>query len=142
MSDVLPPVAKSIFINCKKCEAERWHLVLTHTSPTAAKVECEVCKSKKTYTLPKAAKLKTPRVVKAKATGGGRSKTAHLDEYNSLMDQLSKEPVVPYNMRATFHANARVEHPKFGVGVVRNSLHEKIEVVFKDEVRSLVHGRG
>ena len=46
---VLPPVAKNISYYCKKCDSERYHKVIAHTSSIAAKLECEVCKSKKTY---------------------------------------------------------------------------------------------
>ena len=73
----LPPVAKSLFTFCKKCNADRYHRVLAHTSTSKAKIECEICKSKKTYTAPKAGA--TP--VRKKAPGvkgvGGRSWRGH-----------------------------------------------------------------
>jgi hypothetical protein len=37
--------------------------------------------------------------------------------------------------------NQKLEHPKFGIGFVKAVLPEKIEVVFSDEIRSLVHNR-
>ena len=55
MSDVLvlPAVAKNVLYQCKKCDAERYHRVLAHTSETSAKIECEICGSKKTFKLTK-----------------------------------------------------------------------------------------
>ena len=50
---ILPPVAKSFYTFCKKCDVDRYHMVLAHTSSTTAKIECEVCHSRKTYSLPK-----------------------------------------------------------------------------------------
>ncbi|MGE5084935.1 MAG: hypothetical protein ACM3MG_01440, partial [Bacillota bacterium] len=51
--NTLPPVAKSFFAFCKKCDADRYHVVLAHTSATSAKIKCEICGSQKTYSLPK-----------------------------------------------------------------------------------------
>lgn len=141
MSDLLPPVAKSIFVDCKKCEAERWHKVLAHTTETSAKLQCEVCGAKKTYSLPKAgAKPKKPR-----KTGEGvisRSRSAHNDEYQSLLSDYSKADISAYNMRMKFDVKGKLEHPKFGIGVIRSVVGDRIEVVFSDEVRMLVHNRG
>lgn len=141
MSDQLPPVAKSIFVDCKKCEAERWHKVLAHTSATSAKLQCEVCGSKKAFSLAKAgSKAKTPR--KTGEAVMSRSRSAHNDEYQSLLSEHSKADTSPYNMRMKFDSKGKLEHPKFGVGVIRNVIGDRIEVVFSDEVRMLVHNRG
>ncbi|MFN8945822.1 MAG: hypothetical protein ACK5WZ_14495, partial [Pseudobdellovibrionaceae bacterium] len=54
----LPSVAKSFFAFCKKCDADRYHVVLAHTSDKSAKLKCEVCKSIKSWSLPKAQEKK------------------------------------------------------------------------------------
>jgi hypothetical protein len=46
-----------------------------------------------------------------------------------------------YTMAQKFIAKQKVEHPKFGIGVVKTALPGKIEVLFQDEVRMLVHNR-
>ncbi|MBX3019587.1 MAG: hypothetical protein KF767_16990 [Bdellovibrionaceae bacterium] len=137
----LPAVAKSIYLECKKCEAERYHKVLAHTTATSAKVECEVCGSKKTYKLPSAKKAA------AKKPGTGKPRVAraskaeeHKNEFEKLMGGNGEAQ--KYNMKLKFENNAKIDHPKFGMGVVRSSLSDKIEVVFQDEVRNLVHNRG
>lgn len=137
----LPAVAKTIYLECKKCEAERYFKVLAHTSPTSAKVECEVCGSKKTYKLP------TAKKTAAKKTGTGKPRATrvskveeHKNEYEKLMNAAGDTQ--KYNMKLKFETNAKLDHPKFGMGVVRSSLSDKIEVVFQDEVRNLVHNRG
>ena len=139
----LPAVAKSIFTDCKKCGAERYHVVLAHTSATAAKVQCEICKSKKTYKLPSAKKV-TPGAKKPRVGGGPRSAAgraaAHEQEYQNLLS--SGSDAVPYSMKVKFPVNQKIQHPKFGVGVVKNAHQDKVEVVFLDEIRNLVHNRG
>jgi leucyl aminopeptidase (aminopeptidase T) len=141
----LPPVAKSIFVHCKKCEADRYHIVLAHKTASSASVQCEICKAKSTFKLPKAGADGAPRkltgaAAKKKAESASRAKNAHSNEYNTLMASVQADSV-RYNMKTKFTMNAKLEHPKFGTGFVKASMIDKIEVVFEDEVRMLVHNR-
>ena len=160
--NVLPAVAKSVYTNCKKCEAERYHTVIAHVSATSAKVKCEICGAKKTFKLEKPEKKSAAKSEKKAEKKSGKTsviggtekktkrgiaaaearKTAHTEEYNNLLATQSSEDVSAYNMKATFVVNSLVKHPKFGVGYVKVALPQKIEVIFEDEVRSLVHSRG
>lgn len=140
--NVLPPVAKSVFIACKKCGEDRYHTVVAHTSATSAKVKCEVCGAQKTHkfvTTAKKAKApgeKTTRVSRARANKADE----HKAEYEKMLSAVDG-PAVKYDMKTLFETNQKLNHPKFGVGVIRMSLPDKIEVVFQDEVRNLVHNR-
>lgn len=145
MSETLPAVAKTVYIPCKKCEADRYHVVVAHKSATSAKVKCEICGSQKTYSLPKAQARKPGNTnigARRKAAAAEARRTAHLDEYNRLLSENEKGEVKSYNMKSCFELNSKLQHPKFGLGVIRMALSDKIEVVFEDEVRSLVHNRG
>ena len=139
---VLAPVGKTMYVECKKCGTERYHLVLTHKTATTAKVKCEVCSAQKTYSLPK--KAGTVRKNTGAATRAAKSasnaREAHNKEYEKLIDGAGAEAPA-YNMKNKFEGGSKLKHPKFGVGVVRLAQPEKIEVVFEDEVRSLVHNR-
>ncbi len=149
----LPPVAKSFLMACKKCDAERYHKVLAHVDSKAAKVQCEVCGGKSTYKLPsaKTAAASAKKSGDAKRVGapsGGRGAAAaakaklnHEAEFDRLMGENSKTPMVGYSMKHKFDLNQRMNHPKFGEGLVRNVQIDKIEVVFRDEVRLLIHNR-
>lgn len=142
--NTLPPVAKSFFAFCKKCDADRYHVVLAHTSATSAKIKCEICGSQKTYTLPKAqtraGKPLTGAAAKKREQTMSSRKSSHRNEYEMLMSN-EKAPTATYNMKSKFEKNTKLQHPKFGIGFVKDSLIDKIEVVFEDEVRTLVHNR-
>lgn len=153
----LPPVAKSFHTFCKKCDADRYHTVVAHTTATSAKLKCEICGASSTYKLPKAgAAAKKPKTPKAPLAPGEKRplagaaakrkenaeiarKNAHVEEFKSLMN--SDGDVNNYNMKIKFSANSKIKHPKFGLGYVKAVQPEKIEVVFEDEVRNLVHNR-
>lgn len=138
----LPPVAQKIYTDCKKCDAERYHVVLAHTSATAAKVQCEVCKSKKTYKLPSAKPKRTATGAKPRKSPSAEArKSAHENEYKTLLDNAANADTQPYNMKTKFATQQKLKHPKFGLGIIKMALTDKIEVVFEDEVRMLVHNR-
>lgn len=138
----LPPVAKSLFTFCKKCNADRYHRVLAHTSTSKAKIECEICKSKKTYTAPQAGA--TPVRKKVSTTGaktvGGR-RTSYADQYATLMLNRGAEAGVPFNIRTKFEVNQKVEHPKFGSGFVQSVMADRMDVMFSDELKTLMHNK-
>jgi len=143
----LPAVAKSFYTQCKKCEAERYHTVLAHKTARSAKVKCEVCGAQSTYSLPKAggaSKAKTPGATVGKGRGRNSEsarRASHVAEYEMLLQQNDTNPTQSYNMKGKFEQHHKLQHPKFGLGVIRNIQPDRIEVVFQDEIRSLIHNR-
>jgi len=141
----LPPVAKSFYTFCKKCDADRYHRVLTHTSSTSAKIECEVCKSRKAYSLPKAgsatAKKSTSSSGGAQKSSSAVSARSHAGQYALFTENKGGEASVNYSTKAKFNESQKLTHPKFGIGFVIKSYPDKIEVIFSDEVRTLMHNR-
>lgn len=146
----LPPVAKSFFVFCSKCDADRYHKVLAHTSEKTAKLKCEVCGSTKKYTLPRVQERKsnssavarraaTARLAKPKVISESVRQSAHKNEYEKLMVQETSEHI--YNTKMKFDKNVKLNHPKFGLGFIKDAFSDKIDVVFADEVRSLIHNR-
>ncbi|AFY00995.1 hypothetical protein [Bdellovibrio bacteriovorus] len=142
--NALPPVAKSFFAFCKKCDADRYHVVLAHTTATSAKIKCEICGSQKTYSLPKAqtktGKPLTGAAAKKREQTMSSRKSSHRNEYEMLMSN-DAAATATYNMKGKFEKNTKLQHPKFGLGFIKDALTDKIEVVFEDEVRTLIHNR-
>lgn len=138
----LPAVASSFYCHCSKCGLDRYHRVLTHTNETTVRLKCEVCGKTGNHNLEakkaSATKGKTTRVsaksISAKAA-------AHASEYEVFKSGVDAARAVPYSMKITFKEEQVVQHPKFGIGLVRSVQGDKIEVFFEDEVRFLVHSR-
>jgi hypothetical protein len=136
----LPTVAKKVFYACKKCETERYQVVIAHATAKSARLECEVCKTKNLMTIdePKSRRAAVPKKKSAKATANKVSKD--LARWQQLRETNSEKPA-PYNMKASFETGAALEHPKFGLGFVIHAGVQAIQVVFEDQERSLVHNR-
>lgn len=145
LENQVPVVGKSFYSPCKKCETDRYHTVLALPTETSAKLKCEVCGAQSTWKAPKAKAAKTagPRgaALKAKANAAAARSAAHQAEYESLLKVAEENPTTTYSMKLKFEKDHRVEHPTFGTGVIRTVQPDKIEVVFQDEVRLLVHNR-
>ena len=136
MEEKLPAVAKSIYMTCTKCEADRWFRVIAHTTSTSAKVECEVCGAKRTYKLSKTGKT-TKKTSRSKAS----QKEVHYNLFVQLRDGMGDSEPQKYNMRENFEQDSALDHPKFGLGFIKTATPDRIEVIFEDQVRSLVHNR-
>jgi len=139
----LPPVAKSFYHECSKCGTERYFKVLAHTSTTAAKIECEVCGAKRKYTIAKATKKKATKkkATKKKTTRKTRKKAEelHAEAYSAFEKKFSGKAPVSYTASGKFSSEMVIDHPSFGIGYVTLCVPHKIEVVFKEGVKSLVH---
>ncbi len=130
----LPAVGQNVFVACKKCAADRYHKVLAHATAASAKLQCEVCKSKKTFKLPKPKKPKSKRPAK-------KNSGAAIPEWGTLKDQLGSSGILPYKMSDHFELEVAIQHPKFGLGFVMLSMPQRIDVVFEDGLKSLIHNR-
>ena len=136
----LPKVASSFSLECKKCGFERYHRVLAHVDARTAKVECEICKAKKTYKLDEGGRV-------AKKAGAKKTKKETAAEsvrneiFLKLREKLGSTKSKPYRMAEVYEVDMVIEHPKFGTGYVVNSVGERIEVAFEDANRALVQNR-
>ena len=61
--------------------------------------------------------------------------------WEGLKSESDLGNVKRYSMGETFGEKCVIEHPKFGLGIVTESTHSKIEVIFRDGPKSLVHSR-
>ena len=129
----LPQVAKRIFLACKKCDCDRFHIVVSHSTTKSAKVQCEVCGGVKTYRLPSTKKTKTRK------SAAKREEEKIKVLWEELKVQIGVDKTIVYSMAATYTNNSAIEHPKFGIGFVTRSAPSKIDVVFEDGPRQLVH---
>ena len=130
---VLPKVATNFYYDCKKCGKETFHVVLAHSAEDSAKLECEICGSKKTYKLPK--NPARARTKKASVRSSAASAWAMFDK------KIGSEDKSTYKMNQIYEPETAIDHVKFGIGYVKSVTSGKIEVVFQDAIRLLVHNR-
>ena len=65
----------------------------------------------------------------------------HANDYELRnQNQLMKEAIA-YSIKQSFKENQKIQHPKFGLGFVTKVLPDRVDVIFNDEVRTLIHNK-
>lgn len=112
---------------CGKCKEIREHVIAALGSEGKIdRVQCRTCQSNHVY------KDKQP---KSSAT---RTST-RASRKDAAMEAEPTGPLRSYSMQEKYEAGDRVEHPKFGIGVVVESRSGKIDVKFGRELKILIH---
>lgn len=123
---------------CRKC-GDVWHVVVAKVGDTIAKVQCKECGGQHRY--------RTSADKKAKATGTRKTAAKKKASPAPRIDKPTIEPdlakaVRTYSIRDTYEAGERIEHPKFGMGVVEGSSGVgKIDVFFATGRRVLAQAK-
>ena len=84
-----------------------------------------------------------PARKKRAATTGRKKRADEVPLSVTWAEGLSKvDEMKPYSIRATFEVGDGITHPKFGDGFVDAVVdNSKISVVFKNDIKTLVHGK-
>jgi len=136
-------VGKEILSYCNKCKLTLAHIIVTmKTLNEADKVMCKTCKGTHAFKDPSTKTSK--RVTALKPTGARKTqKTSEpvADIWSREMYQ-SKATPSPYSIKAKYQKGDVITHPTFGDGIVEKNIDSnKIEVLFKDDFRILVHNK-
>ncbi len=148
-------VGKDIFGVCGKC-GDTWHVIVALEGNKVTKVQCKFCngyhrfkRSPNDPTAPslpakKAAPMRTATAISKKLGAGAkkpvRTSPARKDE--PLIEPDMDLPVRSYAMSETYQSGERIEHPKFGQGVVESfPAADKMNVFFEDGRRTLAFAR-
>lgn len=143
-------VGKDIFGVCGKC-GDTWHVIVALEGTKVTKVQCKFCSGdhrfKRSPNDPSAPMPAPPKKVAATRTVGGKKtakKAARIDPRSNepLIEPDLALPVRDYAMSETYQTGERIEHPKFGQGVVESFPSPgKMNVFFEDGRRTLAFAR-
>ncbi len=71
-----------------------------------------------------------------------RAKNSHTRKWNKLVGDHDPSELLAYSVTHTFVNDELLTHPKLGAGIVMRVVDgNKIEVLFREGLRTLVHGR-
>jgi hypothetical protein len=134
MTNVLfrkPSVGKEINAYCGRCKDERTHIVSAMDGDIVRRVTCSTCGSLHNY---KAKPEPRPP----------RSTTPRATRQSSKAEPFKIDPrgrsVKIYDMQSFFALGDVINHPKFGLGEVKNAISpNKIEVRFEQGSKLLLH---
>ena len=130
-------VGKDVLSYCSKCKLNLAHTIVSMKDDNnIAKVKCNTCKTIHAYKDPSKASAK--KKVRRKSE---RSKAIPVADL--WMEQLSQatEKSQVYKISEKFKVGDVIDHKKFGPGIVQEVVDDKINVIFRHEIKTLVHNK-
>lgn len=128
---------------CGRCKQETGHRVLTLTNGVPDNLICATCKSVHKFRPEKAAKVTGPvRVSRGSASTGPKPKAAASpNRFQELMQQEQAGAIAkPYSPATRFEEGQWMDHSSFGLGKVQKRLGKKVDVLFRDGLKTLISG--
>jgi hypothetical protein len=130
-------VGKDVLSYCTKCKLNLAHtIVAMKDTKSIAKVKCNTCQSLHSY--------KDPSSSHANKTRTKKSEGSKIISISDLwMEQLNKTSAKSqaYSIESKFKVGDVIDHSKFGPGIVQTVIHDKIEVIFRHEIKTLIHNK-
>jgi hypothetical protein len=127
-----PKLGDDVEVRCGRCKDLREHVVAALTpSGAIERVQCRTCGSNHKY-------RETKTTTKTAST---RTRSAAGTTTRKALAELEQNagPARDYSMQTRFKVGDRINHPKFGTGLVVEERSGKIDVKFGREVKTLIH---
>lgn len=133
---------------CTKCRMDLGHRIVAMVSSRPKRVICLTCGSEHNYRAPASARDKVKRAPRApggaaeRATVKARAEADRVNSWESRIAGQANDAFVRYSMDKTFAPGQLINHKKFGEGYVVTVLEDcKIEIMFRDGMKTLAHGQ-
>ena len=123
---------------CTRCKMDLGHTILAMVGDRPARVRCNTCQGEHNYRgSPEATRKSSwePREVRERARPAVTS-------WEALLQGKDLSRARRYSAKEKFAAEEVLQHPTFGIGLVQEVRGDKIQVAFKADVKTLVHGKG
>lgn len=133
-------VGKDVLSYCNKCKLNLSHIIVAMKDVKhIAKVKCNTCGTLQAYKDPSVSSKQNK--TRTKKTSIAPSKVISVSDL--WMDKMSstKNKSTPYSMDGKFAQGDIIDHSKFGPGIVEKVVDDKIEVIFRHEIKTLVHNK-
>lgn len=127
---------------CTKCKMILAHTVLAKVETKIARVRCNTCMGEHAYRAnpPGTRKAAT---AKKKAPGSKATvKKAEAKPFDSLFTEKSLASAQPYSPKGRYAQGDVLQHPTFGVGLVESIRDDKVDAIFRQGPKTLIHTSG
>lgn len=130
-------IGKNIDSWCGKCKLMLAHTIETILDGKVKRVHCNTCGAQHAYKAN--APGEGPRRTATKRSGSA-AEAATVADYDTMLKRYDTNKARPYGTTTAFGTGQLVNHTQFGLGIVTARRGNKIDVLFPDKARTLVHG--
>ena len=133
-------VGKDVLSYCTKCKLNLGHtIVAMKDSKHIAKVKCNTCSTIQSFKDPSTSSKQSK--TRTKKVGATPSKVISVSDLWMEKMSSTKKKSTPYSMDGKFQVGDIIDHVKFGPGIVEKVVDDKIDVIFRHEIKTLVHNK-
>jgi len=131
-------VGTYIVTRCSRCDNNMNHVVVAKGADNyVARVKCLICGSEHNYKHEPVKKILSARILKISAA----PKTSSYKLFEEARSSATNKVPVDYNIGNSYAKGTLLQHLNWGEGVVFKVFDDKIEVIFRDSIRTLVQNR-
>ena len=133
---------------CGSCKMDLRAVIIAMEGPRIARVQCRTCKGMRAYRAPLGAK--DPGAIPASAmrrrtVPTEKKEVKTISVYAEWANQMSERkhlPRVTYSAATVLKEGDVIQHPTFGEGIVQKlQFPNKADILFQDDIRTLIHSR-
>lgn len=124
---------------CTKCRAVLNHRIVAMVGDRVVRVECNTCGGVHNYYPPAEDKKIPSAAVSVRPRGAAPAKSRvspvvkERENWDTLISAIDTGSAVPYDMNGKYRADDIVDHPVFGIGIVKTVIKpNKMEVLFRE----------
>lgn len=138
---------------CTRCKLTLAHTILAMVGTKIARVRCNTCGGDHAYrSAPGVTDRPSSSASSSSSSSRGSSARASSPRADkpekvviSFEEQLAGKDIAnapKYSPKDTYQLDQVIQHPTFGLGLVTVVRGDKVDIAFKSETKTLVHGRG
>ena len=127
---------------CGRCKGETRHRILSITDGVPEKIICVSCKSIHKFRAEKVERQAAPprpsRPTAAARAASPRAAASPSRFQELMMAEQAGTKAVAYTVSMHWDEGMWMDHPSFGLGKVQKRLGRKVDVLFRDGLKTLV----
>jgi hypothetical protein len=121
---------------CTRCKMSLGHTILAMVGTKPVRVRCNTCQGEHNYRGAEGTPAK-----KRWEPAAEKTRKPAVTSWEALLAQKDISRARKYSAKEKFAVDEVVAHPTFGIGLVQEVRGDKIQVAFKADVKTLVHGK-
>ncbi|WP_426752152.1 hypothetical protein [Myxococcus sp. Y35] len=133
---------------CTRCKLTLAHTILAMVGTKIVRVRCNTCGGDHAYRgapgvtdRPSSSTTRTARTSSSSTSSAAKAEKIII----SFDEQLAGKDVANaprYSPKDTYRVDQVIQHPTFGTGFVTAVRGDKVDITFRTDTKTLVHGRG
>jgi hypothetical protein len=126
---------------CGRCKGETRHRILSITDGVPEKLICIACNSVHKFRAerhPSVTAHRASRPVAAARAMAPRAAASPSRFQELMMEEQAGSRALAYSVSQRWEEGMWMDHPKFGLGRVQKRLGRKVDVLFRDGLKTLV----